>query len=131
MPASALYIAAVLGTGILVLPGLAADGRYRTNVAVYLSSPDGWAAAQASVAVRDGEGTLLRTIPVSLDQESRPTRQLSSAELFGDLPGDRSRFTVSVEGVTGSSPVSAYATCIDQISGDATFQSGQLAGDLR
>lgn len=115
----------------LVLPGLAATAAFRSNVVVLLATSDPAGAASGTVRVLDGSGTSLKTVPFALDQATRPTLQMNSADLFGGLPGDLSRLTVAVESVTGTAPVAAYATVVDQVSGDSTFATGQTVANAR
>ncbi|KAA0253675.1 PKD domain-containing protein [Acidobacteria bacterium ACD] len=109
----------------LVLPGMSSGASYRTNVVLLLASSAPSAATTVTIRVLDSFGREVKRTGETLDSEFRPILQLNDNVLFGDVPGDRSNLTVVVDGVSGSVPVAAYATVIDQVSGDATFVAGQ------
>jgi hypothetical protein len=111
----------------LVLSGLQANAGYRSNVALFLT-PGSTGGAQVDMRVLDAFGREVRRISfIGLDA-SMPVVQLDSATLFSGLEtSDLARATAVVENPTGSARVGAYATIIDNKSGDATFVAGQPA----
>ena len=112
----------------LILSGLQSDVARRSNVVLFLlprgGQSDADLSAEATVGIHDAAGRLLRSIRVHLDSLDS-VLQLNDGALFGDLPGERQNLTVIVDGISGGSPIAAYATVIDQISGDGTFVPGQ------
>jgi len=111
----------------LVLSGLEANTRYRTNVALFLT-PGSTGSAQVDVRVLDSFGRESKKFAfVGLDP-TNPFVQLSSADLFSGLSTDESsRATVVIDSPRGTGYVGAYATVIDNKSEDATFVAGQPA----
>ena|GEM_PF-1919213 len=111
----------------LVLSGLDANARYRTNLALFLT-PGSTGSVQVNVHVLDVLGREMKRFPgVSLDA-SNPFVQLSSADLFETLTTDESsRATVVIDTPRGSGFVGAYATVIDNLSEDAVFVARQPA----
>jgi PKD repeat protein len=99
----------------LVLSGLAQSSTYRTNLA--LVALGGTSGKWATVHVVSAEGTNLQNIPVSVDGVS----QLSAGTLFAGLSGDLSRVSIVVDNMDDGMTIGAYATIIDNVSGDATF----------
>ncbi len=103
----------------LVLPGLRFEGDaaagtgFRTNVAVFLTSgtSGGWCSAH----VYGPDGTKIKdtAIPVT------PFAQLSSAGL--GVPADFGPFNVVLDNFDDGITVAAYATIVDNKSGDSTF----------
>jgi hypothetical protein len=58
--------------------------------------------------------------------DSSPFKQFGDSELFGGV-NKSDRMSIVVDSFDGSSPVAAYATIIDNTSGDATFVKAQPA----
>lgn len=111
----------------LVLSGLQANTRYRTNVALFLT-PGSTGSVQVDVHVLDALGQVSKTVAgVSLDA-SNPFVQLASADLFAHLTTDESsRATIVIDAPRGTGSVGAYATVIDNLSEDAVFIARQPA----
>ena len=111
----------------LVLSGLEASTKFRTNVALFLT-PGSTGTIQVDVHVLDSFGRVSKTFAnVGLDA-SNPFVQLNSADLFsGFSTDDATRATVVIDSPRGTAFLGAYATVIDQKSGDATFVAGQPA----
>jgi hypothetical protein len=111
----------------IVLSGLSANSKYRTNVALFLT-PGSTGNAQVDVHVLDAYGRESKKfLAVGLDANT-PFVQLNSPDLFAGLvTDDYSRATVVVDTPRGSALVAAYATVIDDKSEDATFVAGQPA----
>jgi hypothetical protein len=109
----------------LVLSGLAANERYRTNVALFLT-PGSTGSVQVDVHVLDSLGRESKTFTgVSLDA-ANPFVQLNSSDLFASLSTDDStRATVVIDSPRGTGSVGAYATVIDNLSEDAIFVARQ------
>jgi hypothetical protein len=110
----------------ILLTGLEANASFRTNVALFLTpgatSSD---SAQVDVHVYDSRGRESKNIWVQLAAD-KPVQQLSSSELFGGLTTtDTERASVVISNPRGTARVGAYATVIDNRSGDATFVAGQ------
>ncbi|HEV8267812.1 MAG TPA: PKD domain-containing protein, partial [Thermoanaerobaculia bacterium] len=108
----------------LIVPGLKSNGAYRSNLALFLLPAGGTAAAAsatANVDLFDRSGRLLSTKRLSLDSISSSV-QWNDAELFEEArgTGEVDDVTAIVEVVSGA-PVAAFATVIDQVSGDASF----------
>ncbi|HVO52564.1 MAG TPA: PKD domain-containing protein, partial [Thermoanaerobaculia bacterium] len=101
----------------LALTGLASTAAYRTNVSLF--SLAGATGKWASIHVLSAQGTDLRDIPVLVDTNG--FTQLSAGTLFGGLPGDLSRLSIVIDNVDAGATFGAYATIIDNTSGDATF----------
>ncbi len=110
----------------LVLSGLEANAKYRTNVALFLT-PGSTGGVQVDVRVLNALGVESKKISfVGLDPSS-PFVQFSSSDLFAGLTTDEaSRATVVIDNPRGTGLVGAYATVIDNLSDDATFVAGQL-----
>ncbi|MEO6323251.1 MAG: PKD domain-containing protein [Thermoanaerobaculia bacterium] len=117
-------------TRSLILSGLQSDDARRSNVALFLLPRAGQLdtdlSAEATVRIHDAAGRLLRSRPVRLTSLDSVV-QLDDGTLFGGLTGNRENLTVIVDGISGGASVAAYATVIDQISGDGTFVPGQPA----
>lgn len=111
----------------LVLSGLEASSKFRTNVALFLT-PGSTGSIQVDVRVLDSFGRESKKIAnVGLDT-SNPFVQINSGDLFaGFSTDDASRATIIVENPRGTAYLGTYATVIDQKSGDATFVAGQPA----
>jgi PKD repeat protein len=111
----------------LVLSGLEANARYRTNVALFLT-PGSTGSVQVDVHVLDSFGRESKKISfVGLDP-ANPFVQFDSSTLFaGFSTDDTSRATVVIDSPRGSAYLGAYATVIDNVSEDATFVAGQPA----
>jgi hypothetical protein len=111
----------------LVLSGLEANTRYRTNVALFLT-PGSTGGIQVDVRVLDSFGRESKKFAfVGLDA-SIPFVQLNSSDLFAGLSTDESsRATVVIDTPRGTGYLGAYATVIDNLSEDATFVAGQPA----
>lgn len=111
----------------LVLSGLEANTRYRTNVALFLT-PGSTGSIQVDVHVLDSFGRESKKISfVGLDP-ANPFVQFDSSTLFaGFSTDDTSRATVVIDSPRGSAYLGAYATVIDNVSEDATFVAGQPA----
>lgn len=111
----------------LVLTGLEANARYRTNVALLLT-PGSAGNLQVDLRVLDSFGREVKKLAfIGLDA-SNPLVQLNSSELFAGLSTtESSRATVVIDSPRGSAFVGAYATIIDNLSEDATFVAGQPA----
>jgi PKD repeat protein len=105
----------------LVMAGLTSSAAYRTNVAFFLASGDAGSAAHGTVKLVDGNGRVLATRALSLSADA-PFVQLNDADLFA---GAGSSLTVVLDGVDGNAPIAAYATVIDNTSGDAVLAPGQ------
>ena len=103
----------------LVLTGLASTAGFRTNLALVVVG--GTTARWCSVHVYSPQGTKLRDIPVQVDGIT----QVSDATLFGGIPGDRSRLSIVIDNFDDGTTIGAYATVIDNTSGDATFVKAQ------
>ncbi len=101
----------------LALTGLASTASYRTNVALFViaGTPGKW----ANVHVLSAQGTDLRDIPVFVD--STGFTQVGNATLFGGLSGDLSRLSIVIDNIDAGATIGAYATVIDNTSGDSTF----------
>ena len=105
----------------LLLAGLASNNDFRTNVAFFLTSGT---LGSFKVRVLSETGVTLRTFGWNLTG-SNPFKQFSDSDLFGGV--DKSnRMSIVVDSFDGS-PVAAYATIIDNTSGDATFVKAQPA----
>ncbi len=111
----------------IVLSGLSANSKYRTNVALFLT-PGSTGNAQVDVHVLDAYGRESKKfLAIGLDANT-PFVQLNSPDLFAGLvTDDYSRATVVIDTPRGSALVAAYATVIDDKSEDATFVAGQPA----
>jgi hypothetical protein len=107
----------------LALTGLASTTAYRTNLALLVVA--GTTGKWVNVHVYSPQGTKLRDIPVFLDTSG--FAQVGNAALFGGLDGDVSRFSIVVDNIDEGVTVGAYATIIDNTSGDATFVRAQPA----
>jgi PKD repeat protein len=119
----------VSGTGTnrrLTMTGLASGASYRTNVAVFLDKLDAInVSAGATVRVIDGNGQVVRSVPIGLSDDHSSFTQVNDDALFGGLSGDLTNMTLLIDSVSGSAPIAAYATVIDNISGDAVLVPGQ------
>ena len=110
----------------ILLSGLHANTRFRTNVAIFTTPGAGsedW--AEVDVHVLDSFGRELRSIWVRLDAD-HPVRQIGSADLFAGLTtSDTEAASIVISNPRGTARVGAYATVIDNLSSDATFVAGQ------
>ena len=111
----------------LVLSGLEASAKARTNIALFLT-PGSTGNVQVDVRVLDSFGRESKKFAnVGLDG-GNPFVQLNSSDLFsGFSTDDGSRATIVIDNPRGTAFLGAYATVIDQKSGDATFVAGQPA----
>ncbi len=111
----------------LVLSGLEANSRSRTNVALFLT-PGSTGSLQVDVHVLDSFGRESKKIAFVGLNDANPFVQLDSAVLFANLSTDESsRATVVIDTPRGTGYLGAYATVIDNLSEDATFVAGQPA----
>jgi PKD repeat protein len=111
----------------LVLSGLDANARFRTNVALFLL-PGSAGNGQVDVHVLDALGRETKRFSDVLLDASNPFLQLGSADLFENLTTDESsRATVVIDTPRGTGSVGAYATVIDNLSEDAVFVARQPA----
>lgn len=113
----------------LVLSGLQSNAARRSNVVLFLVPGPGAVTnltAEATVQIRDGSGRKLKSVLVRLDAVDSLV-QLNDADLFGDLSGSGDDLSIIVDGLSGETPIAAYATMIDPISGDGTFVAAQPA----
>jgi len=99
----------------LLLTGLASNADLRTNVAFFLTSGT---RGSLNLRVLSDTGVTLKTIGWDLTDLS-PFKQFSDSELFGGV-NKSDRMSIIADSFDGS-PVAAYATIIDNTSGDATF----------
>src|ERR1035437_1185775 len=106
----------------LLLTGLASNTDFRTNVAFFLTSGT---SGYFNVRVLSDTGATLKTFGWNLT-DSSPFKQFGDSELFGGV-NKSDRMSIVVDSFDGSSPVAAYATIIDNTSGDATFVKAQPA----
>jgi hypothetical protein len=106
----------------LLLTGLASNTDFRTNVAFFLTSGT---SGYFNVRVLSDTGVTLKTFGWNLS-DSSPFKQFSDSDLFGGV-NKSDRMSIIVDSFDGSSPVAAYATIIDNTSGDATFVKAQPA----
>jgi PKD repeat protein len=110
----------------ILLSGLQANQRFRTNVALFTmvgAGGDDW--AEVDVHVVDSFGRELRSVYVRLDAD-RPVNQLGSSSLFAGLTTtDAEAASIVISNPRGTARVGAYATVIDNLSSDATFVAGQ------
>jgi hypothetical protein len=104
----------------LLLSGLVSNASYRTNVALFLQSG---ASGSCTVRVLSDTGVELAHQDVGLGGGNTFV-QLNDAGLFGSVPGNKDRLAVVIDSFDGS-PISAYATIVDNTSGDATFLKAQ------
>ena len=114
----------------IVLSGLEANDRFRTNVALFLTpGATGSDSAQVDVQVYSASGLPMGPpIGVSLSAADKPVLQLNSSTLFGnEVTRPEDRATVVISNPRGTARVGAYATVIDNRSEDATFVAGQPA----
>jgi len=111
----------------LTMTGLASGTSYRTNVAVFLDKIDTInVSAGATIRVVDGvSGEVKRSIPLGLSDSSGSFTQVNDDALFGGLTGDLTNMTLVIDSVSGTAPIGAYATVIDNKSGDAILVPGQ------
>ena len=105
----------------LLLTGLASNAGFRTNVAFFLTSGT---SGSFNVRVLSDTGVTLKTFGWNLTGSS-PFKQFSDSDLFGGV-NKSDRMSIIVDSFDGS-PVAAYATIIDNTSGDATFVKAQPA----
>lgn len=113
----------------ILLSGLESNDRFRSNVALFLTPGAGTSdAAEVDVQVYDSRGREVgKPIWVRLDVDT-PVRQLDDGTLFATLnTTDSEPATIVVKNPRGTARVGAYATVIDNLSGDATFVAGQPA----
>lgn len=106
----------------LVLSGLASGTSFRSNVVVLLASGAPTTGTSLTLRVFNSYGLEVKRMEgITLDSVVRPVYQIPDSVLFANVSGDRSQMTVVVDTVAGSVPVAAYATVIDQLTGDATY----------
>ncbi|HEX7579505.1 MAG TPA: hypothetical protein VF580_05850, partial [Thermoanaerobaculia bacterium] len=103
----------------LILAGLRSDANYRSNVALFLASGSSVSSAGATLKVYDANGTFLASAGIPLSVAS-PFAQLSIDTMVATSSGDKSNISVVVENLEGS-PISGYATIVDNRSGDGTL----------
>ena len=112
----------------LLLTGLVSNAGFRTNLAFFLTSASGFATNGASasfnVRVISDTGATLKSFGVSLS-DSSPFNQINDPDLFKNV-AKTDWMSIIVDSFDGS-PVAAYATIIDNKSGDATFVKAQPA----
>jgi PKD repeat protein len=106
----------------LLLSGLVSNASYRTNVALFLQSG---ASGRCTVRVLSDAGVELAHQDIGFSGATTFV-QLNDLVLFGSLPGNKDRLAVVIDSFDGS-PISAYATIVDNTSGDATFLKAQPA----
>ncbi|MGE5717306.1 MAG: PKD domain-containing protein [Acidobacteriota bacterium] len=106
----------------LLLSGLVSNDSYRSNVALFLQSGT---SGRCTVRVLTEAGLEVARQDVAFNSTDTFV-QLNDAGLFGSLPGSKDRLTVVIDSFDGS-PISAYATIVDNTSGDATFLKAQPA----
>jgi PKD repeat protein len=104
----------------LLLGGLVSNDSFRTNVALFLQSGS---TGSCTVHVLSPTGTELAHQDVAFNGATTFV-QLNDSGLFAPIPGSKDRLTVVVDSFVGS-PISGYATIVDNISGDATFVKAQ------
>lgn len=102
----------------LVLPGLRTDSRYRSNITLFLNDMPPGRSATVVVKILDSSGKVLASLPVGLDAGSDPV-QISLGELLEDFVGDTTSLTAVLGERLGDGSVSAFATTVDQLSGDS------------
>ncbi|MCM3877230.1 MAG: PKD domain-containing protein [Thermoanaerobaculia bacterium] len=105
----------------LLLTGLASNDDFRTNVAFFLTSGT---RGSFNLRVLSDTGVTLKSFGWDLTGSS-PFKQFSDTDLFGGV-NKSDRMSIIVDSFDGS-PVAAYATIIDNRSGDATFVKAQPA----
>lgn len=103
----------------LILAGLRSDSNYRSNVALFLASGSSVSSAGATLKVYDVNGTFLASAGIPLSWAT-PFAQLSIDTMVAGSGGDKSNISVVVENLEGS-PISGYATIVDNRSGDGTL----------
>jgi PKD repeat protein len=106
----------------LLLAGLVSNASYRSNLALFLQSGT---SSRCTVRVLSDLGVEVARQDVGFDSTAT-FHQLNDSGLFGSLSGNQDRFTVIVDSIEGA-PIAAYATIIDNTSGDATFLKAQPA----
>ncbi len=106
----------------LLLAGLISNASYRTNVALFLQSGT---SGRCTVRVLSDTGVELAHQDVGFSGGTSFV-QLDDAVLLASLPGNKDRLAVVIDSFDGA-PISAYATIVDNISGDATFLKAQPA----
>jgi PKD repeat protein len=112
----------------LVMTGLSSSASYRTNVAVFLDKQDALNIfGNAYVRVYGADGTLLKTTSIGLSDSASSFTQINDSDLFGGLTGDLSNVSIVVDTIVGNSPLAAYATMVDNTSGDAVLVQAQPA----
>ena len=115
----------------LILSGLSespssATGK-RTNIAVLRATNDG-NGASATIRVLNPQGIQIGTQPFSLGDPTAvntflqfAVKEILDAAGFG---GDRTSLTVVIDGYSGTAPVVAYATVVDNVTSDSAFILG-------
>ncbi len=103
----------------LAFAGLRSDSNFRSNVALFLASGPNVNNGGASVKVYDANGTFLTSTSIGLTPAS-PFIQVSIDSLIAASPGNTSALAVVVENLVGS-PISGYATVVDNRSGDGSL----------
>ena len=115
----------------LVLPGIeeSADRRSgkRTDIAVFRASTTG-SSAGATIRILDASGREVARKVVSLGPESSVTafQQFNVRAILdaSGYVGDYWPLGAVVDSVTGTTPVAAYVTTVDNVTGDNTFAVG-------
>ncbi len=107
----------------LVLAGLRSDANYRTNVALFLASGSAVDGAEGFVKVYNAAGTQLLSTYLRLTQAGSNFVQLSVDELIAGLGTGNEVLSVVFEDLSGAA-VGAYATVVDNRSGDGTLVPG-------
>lgn len=125
------FMGAVAGSMVSVLPGMRHDGRVRTNIGVFAISTD---TIPVQISTYDTSGALVAQVVKNV--ESTSLRQWSLGDLgVSSLPGGR--VEVVLDPATISDPcapptigavglIIAYASKVDQSTGDAEFVLGQV-----
>ena len=106
----------------LLLGGLVSNASYRTNVALFLQSGT---SGRCTVRVLSASGVELGHQDIAFGGTTTFV-QLDDSALFGSITGNKDRLAVVIDSFDGS-PISAYATIVDNTSGDATFLKAQTA----
>jgi PKD repeat protein len=113
----------------ILLSGLEANTGFRSNVALFLAHGAGPTdTAEVDVKVYDSRGIQVGpTHWVRLTRQA-PLKQINSDVLFKDHETlEEGRASIVIDNPRGTARVGAYATVIDNLSGDATFVAGQPA----
>ncbi len=106
----------------LLLAGLISNASYRTNVAVFLQRGT---SGKCTLHVLSDTGVELGHQDIGFGGTNTFV-QINDSALFGSISGNKDRLTIVIDSFDGS-PISAYATVVDNTSGDATFLKAQPA----